>query len=180
MEKYCLVYECNSSYATNSDLSFFHYPKEDKLLKAWICKVRLENFTLTSTSYFVQNILLQQILQPQTLPHQRRSGENTSPKLQFLVLISEEREMKLKVAQLALQKEKSCLVYSSKKIQAWMPFCLKMQTKRVLVAKYASRPNQALLKCLKLTRFKEKLKKWRKIILDLEILQPSKSSSTRG
>jgi len=51
MPKYCSIYGCNSSSETNSDLSFFHYPKEGKLLKAWICRIRRENFVPSSTSY---------------------------------------------------------------------------------------------------------------------------------
>ena len=35
----------------NPDLSFFHYPKDVKLLNSWVCCVRRDKFTPSSTSY---------------------------------------------------------------------------------------------------------------------------------
>ena len=52
MPSYCSVYGCSCSSSKNQDLSFFLYPlKNEKLLKAWIARVRREGFTPTSTSY---------------------------------------------------------------------------------------------------------------------------------
>jgi len=51
MPNYCSVYGCYSSSVKNPDLSFFRYPKDVKLLNAWVCRVRRENFTPSSTSY---------------------------------------------------------------------------------------------------------------------------------
>ena len=51
MPNYCSAYGCYSSSSKNPDLSFFRYPKDAKLLKAWVCRIRRENFTPTSSSY---------------------------------------------------------------------------------------------------------------------------------
>ena len=51
MPNYCSVYGCYSSSVKSPDLSFFRYPKYVKLLTAWVCRVRRENFTSSSTSY---------------------------------------------------------------------------------------------------------------------------------
>ncbi len=51
MPSYCSVYGCSYSSAKNPELSFFQYPKDAKMLKAWVTRVRRENFTPTSTSY---------------------------------------------------------------------------------------------------------------------------------
>ena len=51
MPNYCSVYGCYLSSSKNPDLSFYRFPKDAKLLKAWVCRVRRENFTPSSTSY---------------------------------------------------------------------------------------------------------------------------------
>ena len=51
MPNYCSAYGCYSSPTKNPDLSFFRYPKESKVLKAWVCRIRRDNFIPTSTSY---------------------------------------------------------------------------------------------------------------------------------
>ena len=51
MPTYCSVYGCSCSSAKSHELSFFQFPKDAKLLKAWIARVRRENFTPTVTSY---------------------------------------------------------------------------------------------------------------------------------
>ena len=51
MPKYCCVYGCYSSREKDQGLSFFQFPKDTKLLKAWTCRIRREDFTPTSSSY---------------------------------------------------------------------------------------------------------------------------------
>ena len=51
MPKYCCVYGCNSSSSKNPNISFFKFPKDSKLSKAWIIRIRREDFTPTATSY---------------------------------------------------------------------------------------------------------------------------------
>ena len=51
MPNYCSVYGCYSSSSKNPDVSFFRFPKDTKLLKAWVCRVRRENFTPSNISY---------------------------------------------------------------------------------------------------------------------------------
>ena len=66
MPNYCSVYGCNSSSDRNKELSFFQYPRDNKLLKVWIIRVSREDFTPTARSYACLYshvcILLKQIL----------------------------------------------------------------------------------------------------------------------
>ena len=51
MPKYCCVYGCNSSSSRNPKISFFEFPKDSKLSKAWIIRIHREDFTPSATSY---------------------------------------------------------------------------------------------------------------------------------
>ena len=55
MPMYCSVYGCSCSSEKNPELSFFQYPKDSKLLRAWTVRVRRENFTPTISSYVCSN-----------------------------------------------------------------------------------------------------------------------------
>ncbi len=50
MPSYCSVFGCYASSSKNPELSFFLYPKDKKLRNAWICRVRREDFSPSSTS----------------------------------------------------------------------------------------------------------------------------------
>ena len=52
MVKYCSVYGCNASgFDTVDGISFHKFPENEKLKRAWISRLRRENWVPSSTSY---------------------------------------------------------------------------------------------------------------------------------
>ena len=67
MPMYCSVYGCSCPSEKNQELSFFQYPKDSKLLRAWTVRVRRENFTPRKSSYVCSNHFVPAVIHiPQT------------------------------------------------------------------------------------------------------------------